>query len=80
MVYSLAKVLYLASVMNVTHDRLKIRVIRRFFGFLAGTRPNNLPLGTLAQYVGFEDYNALTRDTILNGDWTAWKRAQHFCS
>jgi hypothetical protein len=52
---------------------LGFNTLRRFFGFLKGTKPNSNTLDVISKYLGHENHISFERSRSNNEEWKAWR-------
>jgi len=59
---------------------LGFNTLRRFLGFLKGTKPNSKTLNVLAQYLGYLNHTEFEKAKSNDLEWHAWKSVFNICS
>ena len=60
------------DIYRLTSKELGFNTLRRLFGFLPYTKPNNNTLNILSNYVGYVSYTVYKKKYKLDGEWNDW--------
>ena len=60
------------DIYRLTSKELGFNTLRRLFGFLPYTKPNNNTLNILSNYVGYESFIVFIKKFKLDREWNDW--------